>query len=84
MTRTQIQIPDVLLGRVRRYAESREASIAEVFRNALELFINTHAVDDVSEPPKRWTVPLCRTTGLHTDPFAQEDWRARIYENHGE
>ena len=84
MTRTQVQIPDALFGRVRRYAEWREASVAEVFRNALELFMNTHAVEASAEPARRWAVPVCRSTGLHTDPFAQADWRARIYEDCGE
>ena len=84
MTRTQVQFPDVLFGRIRRYAEIRETSIADVFRNALELFMNVHAPADVAEAPKRWSVPVCRPTGLVADPFAQEDWRAQIYENRDE
>ena len=84
MTRTQIQISDALFGRVRQYAERREASIAEVFRNALELFMNTHAVEAVEEPARRWAIPVCRSTGLHADPFARKDWRAQIYEDHDE
>ncbi|MBQ7189228.1 MAG: antitoxin [Kiritimatiellae bacterium] len=84
MTRTQVQIPDVLFRRIRRYAESRETSVAEVFRNALELFINIHSVEGVPEKPKRWTVPVCRSTGLFADPFAEEDWRAQIYEDRDE
>ena len=84
MIRTQVQIPDVLFGRIRQYAESRETSVAEVFRNALELFINVHAVEGVAERPRRWTVPVCRSTGLLADPFAEEDWRARIYEDRDE
>lgn len=84
MTRTQVQIPDVLFGRIRKYAEIRETSIADVFRSALELFMNVHAAADVAEAPKRWTVPVCRSTGLVADPFAQDDWRARIYEDNVE
>ena len=53
MTRTQVQIPDDLFGRIRRYAEIRETSIADVFRKALELFMNVHAPADVAEAPKR-------------------------------
>ena len=34
MTRTQVQLPDALFARVRRFAESRESSLAEVCRNA--------------------------------------------------
>ena len=84
MIRTQVQIPDALFGRIRRYAEIRETSIADVFRNALELFINVHAAADAVKAPKRWTIPVCRSTGLVDDPFTHEDWRARIYENRDE
>ena len=84
MTRTQVQIPDALFGRIRRYAEIRETSIADVFRNALELFINVHAGADAANAHRRWAVPVCRSTGLLDDPFTHEDWRARIYENRDE
>ena len=79
MTRTQIQIPDALYGRTKRFAESREISMAEVCRNALELFISIHAVEEFSPAAPRWTPPVCRSTGVKADPFAQEDWRERIY-----
>ena len=68
----------------KRYADSREMSLAEVCRNALELFIGIHSVEGIPENPRRWTVPVCRPTGLRADPFAEEDWRARIYEDRGE
>ena len=79
MTRTQVQLPDALFARVRRFAENRESSLAEVCRNALELYITVHAVEGVAEEPVRWKPPLCRSTGLVADPFAEEDWRERIY-----
>ena len=81
MTRTQIQLPDSLYGRSKRYAESREIGLAELCRNALELFINIHAVEECPSKSKRWTIPVCRPTGLLADPFANEDWRAQIYED---
>ena len=84
MTRTQVQIPDVLFGRIRQYAESRETSIADVFRSALELYVTVHAVEGVPKAPVRWTPPVCRSTGLVSDPFEQEDWRERIYSDRGE
>ena len=84
MTRTKVQNTDVLFGRISRYAEIRETSIADVFRSALELFMNVHAPADVVKTPKRWSVPVCRPTGLVADPFAHEDWRALIYENRDE
>ena len=80
MTRTQIQLSDSLYGRTKRFADSREISLAEVCRNALELFISIHCVEGCRSKPKRWTIPVCRPTGLLADPFAKEDWRARIYE----
>lgn len=79
MTRTQIQLPDALFARVRRFAESRECSLAEICRNALELYVTVHAVEGVAEEPARWEPPVCRSTGLVADPFAAEDWRERIY-----
>ena len=84
MTRTQIQLPDSLYGRTKRFADDREISLAEVCRNALELFISVHCVEDAASRPKRWTVPVCRSTGLRADPFASADWRERIYADRGE
>lgn len=81
MTRTQIQLPDSLYGRTKRFADDREISLAELCRNALELFISIHSVEGRLSKPKRWTVPVCRATGLLADPFAKEDWRAQIYED---
>ncbi len=84
MKSIQVQIPDVLFGRIRGYAEIRETSIADVFCSALELFMNVHAPADVAKTPKRRSVPVCRPTGLVADPFAHEDWRVQIYENRDE
>ena len=79
MTRTQIQIPDILYGRARRFADSHEISLAEVCRNALELFIAVHLVEETDTPPPRWKPPVCRSTDMTSDPFAREDWREAIY-----
>ena len=80
MTRTQIQLPDSLYGRTRQYADYREMSLAEVFRNAVEMFLNIHAAEmDLASTQKPWSVPLCRGTGMVVDPFAQDDWRERLY-----
>ena len=84
MMRTQVQLPDALFTRVRRFAESRESSLAEVCRNALELYITVHAVEGVAEEPVRWQQPVCRSPGLATDPFADADWRERIYADRDE
>lgn len=80
MTRTQIQLPDSLYGRTRQYADYREISLAEVFRNAVEMFLNIHSAEmEADRTRKSWTVPLCRGTGMVEDPFAQDDWRERLY-----
>lgn len=83
MTRTQVQLPDALFARVRRFAEVRESSLAEVCRNALELYVNVHAAEGVEEEPVRWKPPVCRSTGLAADPFADADWRERVYAERG-
>lgn len=78
MTRTQVQLPDALYGRTKRFADAREISMAEVFRNAVELFIGIHETEETAAPG-RWTPPVCRSTGLTGDPFARDDWRERLY-----
>jgi len=39
MTRTQIQFPDELYQRAKRFAAERELSLAEITRRGLELFL---------------------------------------------
>lgn len=39
MTRTQIQLPDELYQRAKRFAAERELSLAELTRRGLELFL---------------------------------------------
>lgn len=80
MTRTQIQLPDELYNRTKAYADFKEISMAEVFRNALEFYVVVHAgamADD--QPRRKWSPPVCRNTGLKKDPFADDDWRESIY-----
>lgn len=79
MTRMQFQLPDALFARVRRSAEVRESSLAEVCRNARELYVNVHAVEGVAEDPVGWKPPVCRSTGRGADPFADEDWREHVF-----
>ena len=80
MTRTQIQLPDGLYGRTRRYADWREISLAEVFRNAVEMYLNVHAsAEDSASPAVGWRVPTCRSTGMKADPFVDENWREHLY-----
>lgn len=79
MIRIQIQLPDALYAHTRRFAAIREISMAELCRNSLELFLAIHPLAEDGLPSRRWEAPVCRSTGLKTDPFAAEDWRERIY-----
>ncbi len=80
MTRTQLQLPDSLYGRAKTYADYMEISMAEVFRNAIEMYMRIHVVDDAAlSTGKKWRPPVCRSMGLRRDPFADEDWREKFY-----
>jgi hypothetical protein len=62
MTRTQIQLPDELYQRAKRFAEQRELSLAEITRRGLELFL---ARFPEGNPPKaEWNLPVVRAGGL--------------------
>ena len=59
MIRTQIQLPDSLYARTRQYADYREMSLAEVFRQAVEMFLNIHSTEMEADRTRNlWTVPL--------------------------
>lgn len=80
MTRTQLQLSDRLYGRAKRYADRREMSMAELFRNAIEMYVTIHLVDECEAAPSaRWTPPVCRKGDLLCDPFANENWRDEMY-----
>ena len=81
MTRTQLQLPDRIYGQAKIYADRREISMAELFRNAIEMYVTVHtAAEPFEEASTRpWSPPVCRKTGLKSDPFADENWRERIY-----
>lgn len=80
MTRTQLQLPDSLYGQAKSYADYREISMAEVFRNAIEMYMRVHLVDaDAVKAKTKWHPPVCRSTGLKCDPFEDEGWREKLY-----
>lgn len=80
MTRTQLQLPDRLYGRAKNYADMREISMAELFRNAIEMYVMVHTVDErTNASDSAWVPPVCRKTGLMADPFADENWRENLY-----
>lgn len=54
--------------------------MSEVFRHAVELFLGIHQECQIEDSAaKEWQIPICRPTGLIRDPFADEDWREKLY-----
>ena len=74
MIKTQIQMPDTLYHEAKRLAEEREMSLAELVRRGLEYMI---ATQPNRSPVKSWEPPAPVRLGLHADPFADPDWRAK-------
>jgi len=67
MTRTQIQLPEPLFGKLKRIARTRDVSVAEVIRNGMELYVQSCA--DVAADASPWTMPVLRGSGGHlVDP----------------
>ena len=80
MIRTQIQLPDELHQRAKRFAAEREISLAEIARRGIELFLERF-------PPSRaerkgWQLPRIDGGGLkvpldHLHEIAREDEATR-------
>ncbi len=67
MTRTQIQLPEPLFGRLKRIAQVRDMSVAEVIRRGMELYVQT-CTDEVPTL-QAWKMPVLRGSGGHlVDP----------------
>jgi hypothetical protein len=79
MTRTQIQLPDLLYKQAKQLAEVREISLAELVRNGLEYMLRVSA--PVEDSCKEWQPPTPRKLGSF-DPFQDEQWRADLYCGH--
>lgn len=62
MTRTQIQLPDELYQRAKRFAEERELSLAEMTRRGLELFLARFP--ETPAPKAGWSLPEVRGGGI--------------------
>ena len=71
MVRTQVQLPDELYVAVRRVAESREWSIAEVLRRGAEYIVQCYPAD--AHPVEEWAPPAPRPMGAFLAP--EESWR---------
>jgi hypothetical protein len=55
MIRTQVQIPDELYRKAKRFSREREISLAEVVRRGLELFLDRYPAGPLSEVA--WALP---------------------------
>lgn len=63
MTRTQIQLPEPLFGRLRSIARVRDISVAELIRRGMELYVMTCPEVEATASP--WTMPVLRGSGGH-------------------
>ena len=67
MTRTQIQLPEPLFGRLRKIAKSRDISVAELIRRGMEIYAMSCPETEPSAKP--WSMPVLRGSGGHlVDP----------------
>lgn len=67
MTRTQIQLPEPLFGRLKRIAQMRDVSLAELIRRGMELY--ALSCTDAAPAAEGWTMPVLRGSGGHlVDP----------------
>jgi hypothetical protein len=67
MTRTQIQLPEPLFGKLKRIAQVRDVSVAEIIRRGMEIYVQSCAETEALSPP--WTMPVLRGSGGHlADP----------------
>lgn len=62
MTRTQIQLPDALYQRAKRFAADREMSLAELTRRGLEMLLDRYPASPAF--PSGWKMPQVDGGGL--------------------
>jgi hypothetical protein len=63
MVRMQIQLPEPLLHRLKRIADERDWSFAELVRRGMESYACTFS--DVTAKPEEWVFPVLRRSGGH-------------------
>jgi hypothetical protein len=66
MIRTQIQLPDALYRDLKRVAQEREMSLAEVLRRGAEYI--TQAYRPLTQPRGAWKLPGPLDLGVRGDP----------------
>jgi hypothetical protein len=62
MVRTQIQLPDEVYARAKRFCKAREMSLAELARRGVEMVLDVYPT--VAESPAPWTVPAVDAGGV--------------------
>lgn len=62
MTRTQVQFPDPLYQKLKKTAEQRDWSLAELLRRAAEAYLLT-IPDDEGDKAAHWQLPVLRPSG---------------------
>lgn len=62
MIRTQVQIPDELYEKAKRFSREREVSLAEVVRRGLELFLDRYPAPRT--PAEPWVLPTFDGGGI--------------------
>jgi hypothetical protein len=62
MTRTQVQLPDALYQRAKRFAAERELSLAELTRRGLELLLERYPAGPAASA--KWRLPQVDGGGL--------------------
>ena len=82
MTRTQIQLPDELYQRAKRFAAEREMSLAEMTRRGLELLLDRYPVAGAGREP--WSLPRVNGGGLKVALAALRDIAAQDEEARSE
>jgi hypothetical protein len=61
MRKTQIQLPDSLYSRVKRFANEQEMSLAEVTRRSLEQFLDRYP--GAGRGAAKWSLPVVDAGG---------------------
>ena len=79
MTRTQIQLPEPLFGRIRRIAQVRDISVAEVIRRGMEIYAMSCPEAEPADKP--WSMPVLRGSGGHLIDPATVKAEATAMEN---
>jgi len=62
VTKTQIQVPDRLFAKIKKFARQHELSLAETFRRGAELLLEVYPEHEMA-PPQQWQPPTSGKVG---------------------